>query len=1554
MSKLSPILSAEIANQLKMYEEYAQVGSPNGEPKQKNETDKALDDDLEQKNLKMSSERKKNPTFSNPLLADSDDKSNDGQKKMETDEVPATQKSTVAKKQKDEILLAKIRFFEALVSLDNRGLLTVSTLTDCVLLEKNVFSPHLVESFGSFLDCWRPSTLVNLIFEELGVAIDLAYMDKPVKVGEAGRYPALRENIEHKLLESVKDFEYNNHLRRKLDREVLTLCLSSQLPKKNALYYAENFPYCEKANSYADFYKIIFKSQYNKDRLENDLLTIANRFPNYIPYVLEDLFQAFKDEKDTEERARFFNFITAIVNNLNNKVLETGDMHLLNSIVAHPGLATEIVKIDYQLFFRIDPAIHNTVYQNLSREVLVAEKIEAKESKAKEVKNLSDEKKSEGISEMDEVKKTVDRRVHSLRTTVANIGKSIEIKRNNHKKKLEISSKTKKNLDKTIAQERLKPVAAVIKRYLNNANITTVKRIFFTELLQKLNLNPNFSAKDLKEYEEYQFDAKAGEKPRLSRYDFEKGFFTHRARDCLKTVTELLQSPTEKALAAVATYEQSLGNDEKKIETNNIIYWIKSQLQKKELTYVDQPSAHASKVLPQRKGLTYVDLEFKVKTGTANTDLNASFSDSFNKASATDIDYAKRYLDGANSSAAKCFFKVKEILLRAECDSTLSSRAIAIQQTVQFNKKLEVEALYQQMLLNKALACKPSDFIFSPTGLAIITIEFTPDDEKDLFNKAREKGLIEDLNIKSFQSGELYPIHSKFTDCRLDVTGHTALTAAWKEKAENVKVEEKKATNLSAFTDKLKQHRNELNPLHDEILKYSQRVMHVLRTEDNFKSILDEKWELVKKQYFRSVDNLVWNEFARIFADNPLLAHDPNYGKKLNSKLNSARETLKNRSLHQLITVLSNNGYTDHIKVLADGNFNAVGFNAKLTEYTSTSHDEFLTDPGNEIASRITGTENTAHHKSLGRDKLAKRYIWTTELTALDSDSALTYIAPIPGRGPEVRTPSIQAKEKDENYVFLEVIDKKVKNLETVVKNENLFNAVIAIRSSDDSDYYNDNKKYELYFVKNGILLRDDDDTPLRVSYDSKDEVELSDSYEPESESKERPKSTPDLIAHLLEGKEDQHNKYCKLLISNERILHRVNKKSRIIADNVLKFEELFADYPGSQPRTYRLLTSFNRIFKTGEGNDASLIVRSSHVYNKRQLLTNKPFVYVQSIPVNNSGRELSLDRWQSPKGTHEAALIAEISLLNTLRQNLAYLPFALRAPIQSLYAEAEKQYHSFLLSYQKSGDYFSESAEGKAFISHLESFRKHEVICQQSPAKTLYGLVTTPELETVAARHQETPCMQQLVAQALTIMHLHNQHFNLNFGRLSQCMTSFLDTGGLGCKSGNERYGMISGREKVFLTMWLKEKNGDQLSHEESAVKQALINFSICTNANSHCIESLLDNLRSSVATAYSKHHFAGISNISSSTDQGPSKVEKPRFQFFQGLNTNWAEDVEVALDASKASKLQPHKSDTFGMLQQCAKLSLETKAKVLNRDEKSTDASGNQSGPKVFSNSR
>ncbi len=231
-------------------------------------------------------------------------------------------------------------------------------------------------------------------------------------------------------------------------------------------------------------------------------------------------------------------------------------------------------------------------------------------------------------------------------------------------------------------------------------------------------------------------------------------------------------------------------------------------------------------------------------------------------------------------------------------------------------------------------------------------------------------------------------------------------------------------------------------------------------------------------------------------------------------------------------------------------------------------------------------------------------------------------------------------------------------------------------------------------------------------------------------------------------------------------------KEILTLEDNVVKLKESFDKYPGGEPRTYRLLTSFPVFFANKERLHADSILRSAHIYNRNKLHAHDArFVYVQAIPINKSG--MSLSNPVSKKlflPVAEAALMAEMGVLNSLHQILG-LTSSMDRNIHALYEKAETLYRLFLNNSPQGQVYFNKSPEGKEVIKLLEEFRK-------GPA----GKLSPKELTSVAFHlDSKKDNILQLVAQAVKIMFVHNKHLELEYGLLNSTDDSIFRYGRIG-----------------------------------------------------------------------------------------------------------------------------------------------------------------------------
>ena len=884
----------------------------------------------------------------------------------------------------------------------------------------------------------------------------------------------------------------------------------------------------------------------------------------------------------------------------------------------------------------------------------------------------------------------------------------------------------------------------------------------------------------------------------------------------------------------------------------------------------------------------------------------------FNFKSSDSVTYSE-LRDHENILIGKCI-KDLELVLTNYTDPTIRLREL-----FDFNKRVEAEASYQGELLTQALGKEKEDIIYSPTGVAIINL-----------TKPESNELKRDQLLEVKFSGKIPDSRADIIEARIAVN----ISKEFEDKYKNAlseKYGEFKTLTNSMVQSELWKKRNELNPLHDEVIKYTQRIFQVLNKVK--KPVLDP--DPIQKKIISEINLLVWKEYDKILDAHlgrsltPPIQINP---KQLNIELDEARRKLTQDSLKILVDEYAkeNSDFKSSDNLLSIlSSADSVRLNHILEETPSTTNDEFFIDPENNLATRLTRTGNTAHGKKEGADKQAQRYIWTTQLTDKNE------ILPIPGRAPELRVPSIHAGKYDNPEYLTQVHVYKTGSEQYYAESEAEIDLAKKAKEIDQetptifSVLRRDKEQYfSYYFAHKGKLLGHTG-ALVSVTLPTKEVQQYKNNLETKGSIWNR--------FHRVDQKNTNEKELC--LYITKKAGKRL-QKMYALEDDVWKLKELFDNFPGGEPRTYHLLTSFPIIYNKKERLHADSILRSAHIYNKNKLHSNDHrFVYVQSIPVNNSGLRLSssINKMLYPS-VAEAALMAEMAVLNSLRQTLAPIS-SLNKDISALYDDAEKLYRQFLNNNPQGEVYFHKSPEGKTVMKLLQEFRN-------GPA----GELSSKELTAAPlAVNRKGLGIQQLVEHAVKVMFVHNKHLDLAYGRLIQAMTCFLDMCALGCKSANERYGMISGREKVFLGIMLKEKENKEYSKEERAILAALRGLSNLKFI-SNSLDIGLDALISPLASAYSAHHAAGISNASTLTDQGPSKII-PISILLQGIHTNYTEDPEVNLCADDASKIQPHKGDVFGTLKRMANKKISPVAPKSSPPGSEVKTSTSAVAPKSFS---
>ena len=331
------------------------------------------------------------------------------------------------------------------------------------------------------------------------------------------------------------------------------------------------------------------------------------------------------------------------------------------------------------------------------------------------------------------------------------------------------------------------------------------------------------------------------------------------------------------------------------------------------------------------------------------------------------------------------------------------------------------------------------------------------------------------------------------------------------------------------------------------------------------------------------------------------------------------------------------------------------------------------------------------------------------------------------------------------------------------------------------------------------------------------------------------------------------------------------------------------------RPMVYNLLTSLR--WKSMDRLDnfqresAARILKGAHQFNKQQIQSGHAtrLWYVQNIPVNQHGD--SLGDGSLMDSTKEATLMAEIAMLSTLRYGND-LPLEIQKKIDKIYTQLHKCYENFLKSHEDfpAGEkgYFCNSPEGLEAIQKLTKFKDKELL--HSPQQT----ASDASLESLASL-----TLIRLIAE--------NKHYELQFGTLIQSLSLFLEpVSQAGCKSANERFQMVAGREELLQSLsWRKAST---YSPEEEAFVQSLKAYSAGTGS--------LVEVQKTLDCAYNAHNLAGSVSVISLEDQGAASKVQHSTRGSGGrlgsseVNTNIAETRELTfLHQEHASKLQSHK---------------------------------------------
>lgn len=356
-----------------------------------------------------------------------------------------------------------------------------------------------------------------------------------------------------------------------------------------------------------------------------------------------------------------------------------------------------------------------------------------------------------------------------------------------------------------------------------------------------------------------------------------------------------------------------------------------------------------------------------------------------------------------------------------------------------------------------------------------------------------------------------------------------------------------------------------------------------------------------------------------------------------------------------------------------------------------------------------------------------------------------------------------------------------------------------------------------------------------------------------------------------------------------------------LVKDSVSKIRSIVAGLNPPGATIYNLLTSLYRVGDSNQQTEsAEMVLEAMHRFNAEQVAShpNKLFL-VCNIPNNRHGAGIDHASWNTVIA--ESTLMAELAIIDVLRQNSQLLSADEDEAIESLSEEGSDWYRKYLSKGESK--YFSESTQGGKLRDLLDEYRAAAPTLQnQADAKLSF---------------------EQTVVRSLCRMFHADQFRDQEYGTLVQTLINFsAQVSVIGCKSGNERTAMVQNRELLLRSIAEKLNHNVSLEESETAVVDAFLSYANHVTSDPSEINGALDRL-------YNERNVNGMLGAISYEDQGAaSKVGvKPGFHFsawdillitllihaiyhfFADFNTNRAESELSNLATDKAASMQAHK---------------------------------------------
>lgn len=345
-------------------------------------------------------------------------------------------------------------------------------------------------------------------------------------------------------------------------------------------------------------------------------------------------------------------------------------------------------------------------------------------------------------------------------------------------------------------------------------------------------------------------------------------------------------------------------------------------------------------------------------------------------------------------------------------------------------------------------------------------------------------------------------------------------------------------------------------------------------------------------------------------------------------------------------------------------------------------------------------------------------------------------------------------------------------------------------------------------------------------------------------------------------------------------------------------------------PRIYYLLTSLlskgaQLVDKDNKQTESAIrIFHGTHLYNLSQLTEHKPheLFYIQNLGINQFSYALSFTNYEynhraSPV-VKEATLMAGLSFLKVLDYSRHLQNKEMSGLIHNEYVQAHKLYTEFLLANKtQSNLHFCDSPQGAQLFKRLENF-KQIVLSHHSDSKREIDI-------------NHPLAFRELMAKAYLRIVFSENLQSLEYATLIQSVGHFFEAGVLGCKSGSERYAMVSGRSTSMIAVMLKqmENRSSFKDFPDTTPEKQLFN-ALKTLANCRNIDFLkyLNTFNEALDRVFAAYNLNGSNTICAHQELGTSKVSTQQL-LRPKLFTNYCETVPVS--STNASKLQPHKSN-------------------------------------------